>query len=77
MKQKIPTLACGEEIISVAYLCHCRVSIRSQTDDFLPTSANVLRGGRIALLGNQGSSENDVLASDLAVEADLYEPSWT
>ena len=77
MEQKIPAFAQAEEVSCVGDLCHLGIAVRSHRNDVLPTSANALRGRGIALLGNQGPPENDVLARDLTIEADLHEPSWT
>ena len=75
MEQKIPTIAQVKEVLTVADFCHLGIAVRSQSDDVLSASANVLRGCRIALLGNHGSSKNDMLARDLAIEADFHDPS--
>ena len=71
MEQKIPTIAQVKEVRIGAGFCHLGIVVRSQSDDVLSASANVLRGSRIAPLGNQGSSKNDMLARDLAIEADF------
>jgi hypothetical protein len=74
MEQKIAAIAQAEEVLTVADFCHLGIVVRSQSDDVLSTSANVLRGCRIALLGNQGSSKNDMLACGLTIEADFHDP---
>src|SRR5262245_4066800 len=67
MKQQVAALAGAEEIAGLGNAVERRV------EQVLPAAADVVRGGAIALLENEGAGSNDVTACELAVEAHMHE----
>src|SRR5262245_15042859 len=67
MEQQIAALAGAEEIAGLGNAVERRV------EQVLPAAADVVRGGAIALLANEGARGNDVTACELAIEAHPHE----
>src|SRR5262245_60080914 len=67
MKQQVAALAGAEEIAGLGDAVERRI------EQVLPAATDVVRGGAIALLDNEGAGGNDVTARELAVEAHMHE----
>src|SRR5262249_29348326 len=67
MKQQVAALAGAEEIVGFGNAVERRV------EQVLPAAADVVRGGAVALLENEGAGGHDVTACELAVEAHMHE----
>src|SRR5262249_20923772 len=67
MKQQVAALAGAEEIAGLGNVLERRVQ------QVLPATPNVIRGGAIAVLENEGAGGNDPTACELAVEAHAHE----
>src|SRR5262249_58481162 len=67
MKQQVAALAGAEEIVGLGNAVERRV------EQVLPAAADIVRGGAVALLTNEGADGHDVTACEFAVEAHMHE----
>lgn len=71
MEKHVAALADGEEVEMLGDLA-CRLTLR-QLQNILPASPDIPDGRPVSTRGNEGARGIDVVAAELAVEAETHE----